>query len=430
MKTIRKVFVVLCLLPLFFAAAAAMAQGGRIILGQPAANPTSPKKPHNDSQLQITNYEVYLLGIGSGVNQQATSLISCDNYGVAANVGSDDGGTTCYVIPDPITNVFDLTGLYYGYYAGDGSGCQTGAATSVYLEFRKGTIGGYSNDALALMAIPPSAWNCDYIYTNASSIHFVISDFTNVMAGFGVAPFVTYSTNALFDSISAAGTNGKAVLLTGFDAIGNYTAVNNGFYGGSDTNLAKQLNTIADVISACEASTGPSSTGCTNLFSYTTNSNLGFTGTYAPFDIWQSAASMGQDPTHQVSNEFNLIVSTPPWVPNDSSAPSSWSVATSMTVSGSTVNSPVITSVKTNLGVPTITGKKTIAGYTITGTDLKDLATGTCIVAATFQKATASGANCSSSLITFTVPATLGKSAIGVYANGMVSNFAPFQITN
>jgi len=259
----------------------ANAQRGHVRL---SAASTGHRGVHPDGEPALSGFEVYMMAIGTTANGAPTSMISCDNYGVLSNVGSDDGGVTCYAIADG-SGDFDLTGLYYGYYSTDGTGCETGAAQTVYLEIRQGDVGGTSNPTLGFMGVPYSAWNCDYIYNNAGSVFFDVSDFTNVMAAFGLAPFANWnnptSPNTV-DGISAAGTAGKADLLLAFDAINAIIPINTGAYGGSGTSTtAKQLNTIADAISVCVEGTS-SSPGCSALLGYADDSNLGFTGTHAP----------------------------------------------------------------------------------------------------------------------------------------------------
>ena len=409
MKLFSKVFVFLCFISLF-TSLTTNAQRGKIHL--PSSTTTS-KGVQPDSQVLIASYEVYLLGIGSTANSTGMSMISCDNDDGGVTVGSDDGDLTCYAVAGS-DGSFDITGLYYGFT--DGTGCTTGAAQTIYIEIRKGTVGSVSNPALALMAIPPSTWTCDYIYTNQSSVFFDVSDFSNTMAAFGLAPFGNWNNATTSDGISAGVSSGKAALLLAFDAINSIIPVSSSHYSGSDSNVQKQLNTIADVISACEASNG-TGTGCTDLFSYTTNSNLGFTGSHSPVDTWQAAASMGQDPSNNVTNEFNLIVATPPWSPTDTSAPSSWSVP----VSGA----PTISSVSSHTAV-----KGSTHTITITGTNLTETGTGACPVVAVAYQESPSVTSCSSTSITVAMPSAAAKSAIAVYVNGMVSNAVYFTITN
>ncbi len=362
------------------------------------------------------------MGIGSTANSTGMSMISCDNDDGGITVGSDDGDVTCYAVADS-SGRFDLTGLYYGF--GDGTGCTTGAAQTVYIEARKGSVGSTSNPALALVNIPPSMDNCDYIYNNSGSVFFDLSDFTNTMAAFGLAPFANWNNPSTSDGISASGTAGKTALLLAFDTINNYVPYSTGGYSGTDSNLQKQLNTISDVIATCEDSSG-TGTACTDLFSYTTDN--GFSGMHAPLDLWQAVASMAQDPTYNVSNELNLISTTFPWSPVDGTAPSSWTVTTS--------GAPVITSVSgTVSGSPSSTGGKKGTTATIVGTNLLNSSTSASpTVAVGFQAILPANVSCSVSgstdTCTFTLPSSPAQSAMGVYMNGYVSNFMPFTITS
>ena len=174
MKTSCKL-VVIFIFTLFIASTQARAQKGKFKL-PPSATSTGV---HTDSQAPITNFEVYLLGPGTTANGTPNSYISCDNDDGGVTVGSDDSDTTCYAVPDSSGN-FNLTGLYYGFT--DGTGCTTGAAQPVYIEVRKGTIGTTNNSTIALMAVPPSAWNCDYLYSNPTTTFFDVTEFTNTMA--------------------------------------------------------------------------------------------------------------------------------------------------------------------------------------------------------------------------------------------------------
>ena len=94
---------------------------------------------------------------------------------------------------------------------------------------------------------------------------------------------------------------------------------------------ASKLNTIADVLSYCVNSDGP--TNCQALFNAVTPS-----GHISPGDTIQAALYMAQNSSNSIAAAFALQPSTPPFQPALAAAPFDWSLA--ITYTGDGLNLP------------------------------------------------------------------------------------------
>ena len=404
---------------LFFSLTQVHAQKGNSKFG---TTTKTAKGPQPEGQVPLGGQEIYLLGPGITANGTQQSYISCDFDDGGTTVGTDDNDSTCYAVADSSGN-FNITGLYYN--LGDGTGCTTGQ--SVYFEARKGTVGGNVNETVALVSVPSSTVTCDYLANNTNTFIY-ISEFTNLAAAFVLGPFANAKNpqgldgTASSDGLSSAST-AKTALALGFDTVQYYVGFTNGSYTGSDTNLKKQLYTLADVIDECLDSTGTTSGSCPNLLSDTTDN--AFIGVNKPIDTWQALASLSQDPTHLVSNEYNNIAASAAYQPYDTSAPSSWTIFTS--------GAPVISSVSALAnGVTSSNSGKKGATVTIQGSNLTAGNSSTCpTVVVGFQVVSfGAGSSCGGSTLVGTLPSSPAQSSLAVYVNGLVSNQMPFSVTS
>jgi hypothetical protein len=374
---------------------------------------------------QLGNAAIYVFGVGTTPNGQPTNLIDCTLVGIVSNVMgtcNNDGSSAAYVKADSYGN-FDLTGTYY-------QDC-TSDSQPVYFEAVGGTVNSIGNGQLALLSIPPSEYTCGYIYSNSTSIYISITDFTNVMAAFALGPFANYS-NSPYDGISTftAKTADAADLATAFDAANNVISITNGYYTGSNTTVNYQLNTIADVIAPCIQSDGSLASGqpCPTLYSATQGPLI---ASYYPANTWQAMESIGQNPTNNVTAQYDLIstASTVPWSPyySSSSIPNTWTITPSS-------NQPTISSLSAYSAIYHNTSNHYIYIY---GTNLVDETTSPYtypVVVINGDDAAVDTANSSPTSLhvlippSYSYPSHPAYGALGVYLEGNFSNFIPFTI--
>ncbi|MDE1160626.1 MAG: hypothetical protein PW792_01635 [Acidobacteriaceae bacterium] len=356
-----------------------------------------------NAEPQFSNVKIYILRVGSQPNGQATDITDCGSTNPM--VGTDSNGE-CYVASD-VNGNFDLTDAYYANCNAD--------SDIIYFEIVGGEAGVYYNQNLALVAVPSSTQTCGWYYNNASTAFIVISDFTNVAAAFSAGTFASYTKSAahLFDSISAYPADYTA-LGTAFDTANNLIPIASGFYGGSDSNVQRELNTLADVVAPCLNSTGATTAGtrCGDLFTQTTQGQ--FSTAHPPSTPFMALASMAQFPTNNVTNQFYEISATPPWQPNDSTAPSSWLIP---------VNGSLQPTISTSTAA---SATHNTTGFTITGTNFGSTSSLITVVGAG-QKLPVTGVSGTTS-ITVSIPNHVTKGALGVYVNGVASAFTQFSI--
>jgi hypothetical protein len=373
------------------------AQQGQLV----TADPTGKVHPLNETLYTVANAKIYMYIVGTtGVNTAPSSQIEC---GSGSNVGGPDASGNCYVNTDASGN-FTITNDYE---------CpnDTSDTSPVYLIAKDGTPSGVSSPNTQFTFMVVSPYTCGYLQATPS-VYLDLSDFTTAIAAFEAAPFANSNASLGGDGFgtSLANTLDYNAIMAAFQAANTVVPVSTAVYGGSDSNVQKQLNTLAEFTEVCNRSAGTGSP-CSNLYSAATQG--AFTSTNAPADPWQSIASIAQYPNNSSNTtaQLDLIPATPYYSPVDLAVPSGgWAVQ----VSGS----PSITC--------PATPQHKLTSLVIHGTNLSG--SSNAVVVAYGQVGTVT-ANTSTS-VTFTIPSHLGTGAIAVYQNGLSSNACPFQIEN
>jgi len=282
-------------------------------------------------QSPIQNAHVYLYQVNeAGYGKQATSIL---NSGCCA--GLDAYGE--YVMTDMNGN-WGISGDYT---------CNSSAP--VYLL----AIGGGPpntgiNNSAAVLAAPLG--NCNAV--TAASYVVVVNEVSTVAAAYAFAGFASSATQVSFPGTSSRAAAGFQNAFLNFLNLVTYNpetgffagTANTTTFGGNGTVPAAEIDTLANILSACVNSTGavtgpPNPTPCYTLF--TNALSAGTTGKQ-PTDTATAAINIAHNPAVEVANLFMLqsgLGSGAPFPsPELTSAPNDFTIAITYTEGG--LNSP------------------------------------------------------------------------------------------
>ena len=236
--------------------------------------------------------------------QQAVSGATIQLYAVGT---TGDGSAPTALLTSTVTTDanggFTLTGLYP---------CTT-PGTLVYLVATGGNPGlaaGTNNTALAEMA---ALGQCGSL----GSVPLIqVTEATTVAAAAALAGFTTQPFNV------GSGTSDAAALAAAFNAAATYADVATGASPGPGQATtagpftpavpASTINTLANILAGCVNTTGPGSTGCSQLFALTGNP----TNTLGAIMNLQATPAL-----YNTASLFALAGATGPFQPQLSSAP-------------------------------------------------------------------------------------------------------------
>ena len=206
------------------------------------------------------------------------------------------------------TGSFTITGLY---------SCTN--ATQVYIVATGGNPGlSTANPNIALMA---ALGPCSSL---SSSTFISINELTSVAAVTALAPFMTSATAIGSSSSDATALANAFTLANQLVDTTTGTAPGNNLPSGYTAPVA-ELDTLADIISACINSTGGSAGDgslCGNLFSYTT-----VPPNPPPTNTIAALLNIVNNPSQNTEELFALVPPTPPFQPTLTSAPANFQIA-------------------------------------------------------------------------------------------------------
>ena len=242
-------------------------------------------------QQPVSQATIQLYSVGTGGLKSASNPL----IGSTIQTGSDGS--------------FNITGAY--------NNC-TGA-TQVYIVATGGNAGSGTNSSIALAAAlgPCSSLN--------SGTYIVINEVSTIAAAYALAPFASD-----FAHIGATGSNPTG-LVNAFASAALLANTAVGSAGGASvpagvTVPLAEINTLADVVSACINTAGSSSNPCIALFSAT-----GATETFG------ASLAIAKNPgASAVTALYSLSVPTAPFQPTltGSSAPNDFTIAINATAGG------------------------------------------------------------------------------------------------
>jgi hypothetical protein len=260
-------------------------------------------------QQPISGASVYMFAMSTtGSGQLSTSLLK--------NTADTQSGTYGYYVT---TNAGGLFNIAVGDYA-----CTSGQ--QVYLYSSGGDASFGVNSAAGLMAVlVPCGANNSFPGLPAS---VQIDEVTTVAAAYALAGFATDSAHISGPSSALAATD----MANAAASAGNLASLGTGLAlattpAGNGTAPQTEINTLADILAACINSAGPSSSGCTTLFSNATNSSSD-----PPSDTATAAINIAHNPGANVAALYGLATPTAPFQPyltgsTGYTGPNDWTIA-------------------------------------------------------------------------------------------------------
>jgi streptogramin lyase len=201
-----------------------------------------------------------------------------------------------------------LTGANGGFTWPAGAICTSGS--QVYVYALGGSESGGSNPAATLMA---AVGACPSTGSVNALPYVWVNEVSTVAAAYALAGFATDATH-----VSSSGTAGAAAgMATAFANAANISSLPAGVayaYTPATNGIVPQaeMNTLADVLSACVASGAASSSNCTALFA---NAVAIGSPVVAPVDTATAAINIAHNPGANMSELYALLPSSPPFVP-------------------------------------------------------------------------------------------------------------------
>ena len=198
------------------------------------------------------------------------------------------------------------------------------ASTPVYLLATGGNPGlpsGQTNPDLALMAGLGACGNL------TDSTFISVNEVTTVATAYALAGYMTSATN-----LSSSGTAlAQQGLANAFGTIDRMVDVSTGFArtrtpAGNATVPAAEINTLANILSACVNSAGSAASGslspCIPMEAAAVDS-----GGTSPANTVEVALNMAHLPGQAVTTLYNLQPPTPPFQPTLAAGPQDWTVS-------------------------------------------------------------------------------------------------------
>ena len=273
----------------------------------PVIVPTAVNGTAHAGQTPIVGAHVYLYAIGaSGYGGPSTSVLDGSVTG-----NSDANGA--YVLTNSAGGFSIVSGAV-----------NCGAGSEAYLLISGGSTGAGPNSAIGLLA-PVGA--CPLA---ASATSIWVNEVSTVVTAYALS---AYASDA-FDISSP----GSALALTGLAnalaTVGNLYDNTSGNAlattpGGNGTVPQATINTLANILTSCIGTGGPSSSQCSTLFASTAGSGA------APSDTASAAMNIAHYPANSVSQLFGLqSQSSGTFQPALANSPSSWILPVSYTGGG------------------------------------------------------------------------------------------------
>jgi len=319
--------------------------------------------------------------------------------------------------------------------------CPANSAAQTYVVALGGNPGSASNSAIGLLSLTGS---CSDL---GASTFVMVNELTTAAAQWAWAQFIaadgltvgSSSTNAVGLSNASNQAVSNLVVSCGGSSSGLCSAVSSpdssntgvpaSFWATNGATPAacagssppvncdglERLNTLANIISACVASTGPSSSACAALFSST--------GVSGGQSTLAAAHAIVTNPTKNVAALYALqAASTAPYQPNLATVPADFTIALNFSPSSANFNNPLGMSIDSagNIWVANCNSTDCLAAGT-SGSVTKLSAIGG--VVGNFNNTNTSGANFASSALTAIDES--GNLWIGNYAGNSITELGP-----
>ena len=251
-----------------------------------------------DGKQPMVGAHVYLMAANTtGYGQPSVSLLKAAAAGHSDAIGA--------YIP---------TGTDGGFTWPGGAVCAAGSQLYVYA--LGGAVGGAANSAAGLLAALGSCPNTG----NFSAMGYVwVNEVSTVAAAYALAGFATDAVH-----VSSSGTAAAQVgIANAFANAANMASLGTGLAyvytpGGNGMVPQGEINTLADILSACVGSGAANSINCTALFAQAVAMG---SPVVAPTDTATAAINIAHNPSANVAGLYALLPSSPPFAPVLAAAP-------------------------------------------------------------------------------------------------------------
>jgi len=284
----------------------------------PTPNRVVVKGEVHGGQQPIIGASVYLFAVSTtGAKQGSTSLL--------LNTADTHAGTWGYYVPTNSTGGFSIA-------AGDYA-CSQGQ--QVYLYSLGGNAGFGINSASGLMAVVGLCGPGNSFPNLPPTVE--MNEVTTVAAAYALAGFATDAAH-ISGANTATATTGMANAALGASNLaspGSGQALTT-TPAGNGSVPQSEIDTLANILSSCINSDGPSSGACSTLLSNATSNGMS-SGTQ-PTDTASAAINIAHNPGANVGNLYPLSTPTAPFQPSLDTAPNDWTIA--VTYSGGGLAGP------------------------------------------------------------------------------------------
>ncbi len=278
-----------------------------------SANVTSPSQPAPSANYPVASFTGT---VRAGAQPLAGSSVQLYAAGTTGN-GS---------VPTALLNSPAVTGSTGAFAITSSSPCPYSDSV-LYLVARGGAAaaGSASNTAAIMIAM---LGQCSALKSGTS---VVVDEAATVAAAWAMTPFLAAGAQ-----IGATSTNSTGLALAAATAL-NLVNTTTGKAPGAlfpMTGVAPtpRLNSLANVLNACVASSGASSSACTQLFSATTTNGS------APANTLDAAMNIAKSPGANIATIYALSGASAAYAPSLRAAPSDWTLFASY--NGGGMNGP------------------------------------------------------------------------------------------
>ncbi len=202
----------------------------------------------------------------------------------------------------------------------------------VYLIARGGSADGAasSNSAIELLAV---LGTCATLHAGETA---AVDEATTIAATWAMAQFI-----AAGGQIGASATNSSGIALAAATAT-NLVDIASGkapaaSFPATGTAPVAKINALANALNACVASSGPSSTPCTQLFAAATTNGT------APSNTLDAATNISHSPGTNTASIYTLSSGSNVYVPTLAAVPTDWTLSANYTGGG--MNGPTAVSI-------------------------------------------------------------------------------------
>jgi hypothetical protein len=272
-------------------------------------------------QQSLNGAHVYMYAAstaGYGGTNIAASTTNASKSLLTASTGvTTSDGTNFYVTTDQAGN-FNIDGAF---------ACTPGTQVYLYSTGGDPQLNGFgtstgANSAAGMLAVlgPCASATPSAAFPNVTFV--TINEVSTIAAAYALAGFATDATHIGAPSAVTGHTLSASSLSNAFNTALNIVSQATGqptgtttAAGSTGTVSSPLINSLADILAVCVNSTGPTSSGCSTLFTNAVN-----TASTKPTNTAKAAINIAQNPGQNVTALLNTVQAVPPFSPTVASA--------------------------------------------------------------------------------------------------------------